>query len=149
MDKKAAIAAIRKARAHHIAWRAHAQAVMAGMPVKEAHLPDAFTDCEFGRWYYSEGQKLFSLCETFRAIEEPHQDLHYIYQQIFDILSGQTGQTTLEMLLGKPHKLSQDDLVQVQRLMPSFVHISQTLIEALSLLEAEIVKCPDEDFAAI
>ena len=38
-------------------------------------LPD-YTGCEFGKWYYSQGVKLFKDFEAFKKIEEPHKDVH-------------------------------------------------------------------------
>ena len=49
----------------------------------EQKLPD-YTQCEFGKWYYSEAIKRFKDIQAFKKVEEPHKKLH---QYVLDAIS--------------------------------------------------------------
>lgn len=45
-------------------------------------LPQLYTDCFFGKWYYGEGQFISNI-SGYKEIEQGHIDLHNIYMQIY------------------------------------------------------------------
>ncbi len=110
---------IRRAKSSHIRWRAFAQGLVAGVSVNEDRAPIQHTDCQFGTWYYSEGRELFGDSEIFMDIEGPHEMLHAIYAQVFELVKK-----------GKKEKAHAklDDLIAVSR----------TLLEQIEILESEI-----------
>jgi hypothetical protein len=61
MTKKAEILnKLRGAKSAHLRWKAHASAMVEGLPLEEGQIPIIHTDCAFGKWYYGPGQKLSS-----------------------------------------------------------------------------------------
>lgn len=146
MSKSEIIDALRMARSAHIQWRARAQALVAGISVEKEHVPVLYTDCKFGKWYYSSGQRLARL-SSFQALEEPHQQLHLVYMKIFKHLFGEDTRSLFSKLLTSKKKHDKTELAAAERLLPQLVGISQTLLEALELLEKDIHALPDKEIA--
>jgi hypothetical protein len=149
MTKKEVLGMLYAARSAHIQWRARAQALVAGLPLDKEQVPISYTDCKFGKWYYGDGQKLSSLFRSYRGIEEPHEKLHLVYMKIFNGLYGEDTTSVLGKLFGTAKKHKAEKLALVERLLPQLVQISQTLLEAIDILEKEIQSLPDEEFARL
>lgn len=120
MDEKTELLGkIRRAKSSHIRWRAFAQGLVAGVKVSEDRLPVLHTDCQFGKWYYGEGHTLLGHLDIFLDVEGPHEMLHAIYAQIY--------QLTAE---GKEE--------QAREKLEELIGVSRTLLEQIDLLEAEV-----------
>ncbi len=145
MDRKEILARLRAARAAHIKWRSYAQGLLAGMPLEEDKVPVKHTACQFGQWYYGEGQALSHL-PTYQAIEGPHDTLHAIYARIVETLFGQ--QPTPGLLARLFGRGKRDDALRqakAEDLMEKLMAVSETLLVSLDLLEKEINALSDED----
>ncbi len=118
-EKDHLLALIRKAKSSHIRWRAYAQGLVAGVKVQEDRLPISHTDCKFGHWYYGEGRSQLGDLNIFEDIEGPHEMLHAIYGQIFELVQN-----------GKSEK--------AHRKLDEMVSVSRSLLEQIELLEAEV-----------
>ncbi|CAK8721217.1 Chemoreceptor zinc-binding domain-containing protein [Candidatus Electrothrix aarhusensis] len=88
MDKTEVMTTLKLAAVSHRAWLSNAQALIDGIPLDKEKVPVSATECEFGKWYYGDGQKLKSL-PGFKEIEEPHDKLHETYMEIFTLLYGE------------------------------------------------------------
>ena len=42
--------------------------------------------CDFGKWYYGEGQKMYGDNEVYRQIEKPHKTIHDYSKRIIDLV---------------------------------------------------------------
>lgn len=118
-QKTEALSRIRQAKSSHIRWRAYAQGLVAGVKVKDERLPIRHTDCQFGKWYFGEGDELLGRIGIYQDIEGPHEMLHSIYEQIYKLV----GQGRFDMAHTKLDEL---------------VGVSRTLIEQIGLLEDEV-----------
>ncbi len=85
MDTREILDRLRTAKSAHLGWVNRARALIDGKPVDKEKVPVKHTDCIFGKWYYGDGRKLASL-PSYQAIEAPHDRLHAIYKEIFDLL---------------------------------------------------------------
>jgi hypothetical protein len=148
MSKKEIISQLRSAKSAHIQWRAFAQALVSGIPVEKDHVPVIHTSCKFGKWYYGPGQQLSSL-SSYAAIETPHEMLHQVYMKIFKLLFGKDERSGFEKLFGSDAKLKQEHQEDADLLMQKLLSISETLLEAITLLEDEIKDMSDEELAGI
>ena len=146
MKREDALEMLSHARSAHLQWRARAQALVAGVPIEKDAIPVSYTDCKFGLWYYGSGQ-LLSQLPSFRAIDEPHQNLHLIYMRIFKELFGETDQSLLSKLFGSSKRRQEANMKKAESLLPKLVGISQTLLEAVDALENDIRKMSDIEFA--
>ncbi|MCI5133128.1 MAG: hypothetical protein D3904_16840, partial [Candidatus Electrothrix sp. EH2] len=88
MDKIESITTLKIAAVSHRAWFSNAQALIDGVPLDKEKVPVSVLECEFGKWYYGEGQKLKSL-PGFQELEEAHEKLHATYMEIFTLLYGE------------------------------------------------------------
>ncbi len=148
MSKKEILAHLRSAKSGHIQWRAYAQALVAGIPIEQDHVPVVHTNCKFGKWYYGPGQQLSSL-SSYSAIDAPHEMLHQIYMKIFKLLFGKDERSGFEKLFGSSAKLKQEHQEEADELMLRLLSISETLLEAITLLEEEIKEMSEEELANI
>jgi hypothetical protein len=148
MSKKEIISHLRSAKSAHIQWRSYAQALVAGIPVEQDHVPVVHTSCKFGKWYYGPGQQLSSL-SSYNAIDAPHEMLHQIYMKIFKLLFGKDERSGFEKLFGSNAKLKQEHQEEADLLMQKLLSISETLLEAITLLEEEIKDMSEEELSNI
>ncbi len=42
--------------------------------------------CDFGKWYYGEGKKLYGSLDVYRQIEKPHKTIHEYSKRIIDLV---------------------------------------------------------------
>lgn len=148
MNKKEIMSHLRAAKSAHIQWRSYAQALVAGIPVEQDHIPVIHTSCKFGKWYYGTGQQLSSL-SSYGAIDTPHEMLHQVYMKIFKLLFGEDDRSTLQKMFGSKGTLQKKHQEEAEALMQKLLSISGTLLEALNLLESEIKDLSDEELSAI
>ncbi len=148
MEKAEALSMLQAAKSAHIQWRARAQALVSGIPLEKEQVPVAYTDCKFGKWYYGLGQQLSGL-GTYRAIEEPHQQLHLIYMKIFKHLFGDDERSFLAKVFGSKRKHRAKHNAGAQALLPHLVSVSETLLEAVEILEVEIRRMSNEELAQL
>ena len=137
IDKKDALEKLRKAKGAHIKWRAFAQALVAGVPVDEDKIPVEHTSCAFGKWYHGEGKLKLGHLPSYEGIYTPHEMLHEIYKQIFDVLHAKES-GGLRGLFTSRMARENERMELARRYMEELVGVSETLLKALDILEEEI-----------
>jgi len=136
MDTRDILDRLRTAKSAHLGWVNRARALIDGKPVDKEKVPVMPTDCIFGKWYYSDGRKLASL-PSYQAIEEPHNQLHAIYQEIFDLLFSRDKGNFIARLFdgsGKQEKRreqAREKFLELQRM-------SDVIVARLDALERDI-----------
>ncbi|HHT00662.1 MAG TPA: hypothetical protein ENK73_07385 [Thiomicrospira sp.] len=148
MTKKEIIIKLRAAKASHIQWRAYAQAIVGGFSVDQNHVPVIHTNCKFGQWYYGKGQILSSL-GGYAAIDAPHAMLHQIYMEIFKLMFGEVKKGFLGGLFTSKEKTREKNQKKADELMKNLIAVSETLLEAINMLEQEIMDLTDEEIEAL
>ena len=148
MTKKDIITQLRAAKAAHIQWRAYAQAIVGGFSIDQNHVPVIHTNCKFGQWYYGSGQMLASL-SGYAAIDGPHAMLHQIYMEIFKLMFGETKKGMFGGLFTSKEKAREKNQKQAQELMQNLVAVSENLLEAINMLEREVMDLTDEEIEAL
>ena len=144
MNKREIMGTLLSAKAAHMQWRARAQALVAGIPVGKDHVPIMYTDCKFGKWYYGEGQRLARF-SAFQAMEDPHEQLHLVYMEIFKHLFGDDERSGWAKLFGSKKRHKEQQLAAAQVLLPRLIGISQTLLDTIALLETEVEAASEEE----
>ncbi|MBK1792444.1 CZB domain-containing protein [Persicirhabdus sediminis] len=129
------LAQIRSAKAAHIQWRTNAQALLSGITISQDLVPLAHTDCKFGKWYHGEGAVLSQL-ESYRTIATPHEMLHTIYMQIYNLQAQEAQRSTIYKFLRPGSKAECEKMSQ--KLMQDLTNVSETLLSALTILESEV-----------
>jgi len=148
MNKKADILNhIRSAKAAHLRWKAHATALVEGLPLEDGQIPILHTDCIFGKWYYGSGQILNSL-NSYASLDEPHEQLHKIYMKIFKLLFGDQDKSMFSKLFGAKAKTQQNH-AEAKTMMRVLSSISVDMVEKLNRLEKDILAMSDEQIEAL
>lgn len=148
MTRQEILTQLRKAKSAHLQWRAYAQALIAGLPVQEDQVPLTHTACNFGKWYYGEGQALAPLA-SYAGIEVPHETLHRIYAEIFKLLFTEQERSLLSRLFGSASSQRDKNKAQAEALMNQLLGVSTTMLDALAQLEKEVMDTPEEDLAKL
>ncbi|TNF99421.1 MAG: hypothetical protein EP297_05615 [Gammaproteobacteria bacterium] len=148
MTKADIMKRLKSARVSHLIWRSYAQALISGMAIDKEKVPVAHTDCDFGHWYYGDGQILSSL-PSFQAIESPHKNLHSEYMHICIGLFGDecpVGEKNIDKL-GLKHTPNSND-VNNQHIR-KIIDASSALLTAIEELETDIKKREDSDLESL
>jgi len=146
MEKKMIITQLRKAKTAHIRWRSYAQALVSGVPMDENKVPVIYTDCDFGRWYYGEGQALADLA-GYRAIDDPHERLHQVYLDIFQHLFEEEDIGLFDRLIGRKAQTPENRHLEIQNKLEELLRISERLLGHIDELEHSVMKLDDETLA--
>ncbi|MCI5210668.1 MAG: hypothetical protein D3910_18210 [Candidatus Electrothrix sp. ATG2] len=105
MQKTQIVTTLKLAAVSHRAWFSNAQALIDGVPLDKDKVPVSAAECEFGKWYYGDGQRLKSV-PGFKEIEASHDNLHQTYMEIFTLLYGEEGAkpSFFSKLIGRAQK---------------------------------------------
>ncbi len=141
MNKIEVIQKVRAAKQAHMSWVMKADALIHGIPLEKEQVPVDGTECIFGQWYYGDGQSLNHLA-SFKAIEQPHFDLHSTYEQIFKILFDSNDKSFITSLFGTSKKQEEANLQKARLLFPQLKKHSEVVIQYLDKLEDEIQAMP-------
>ena len=88
MTRAAILQETTQAKIAHQRWVKRANHLISGLPVEKEFIPLEPTSCGFGKWLYTQGEKLRSIDVTRNIIEEiesQHDDLHDTYHEIYKI----------------------------------------------------------------
>lgn len=145
MDKKNVVDTLRSAALAHKKWTANALALINGVPLDKAQVPVNSTECEFGKWYYSDGQDLRDL-PGFREVEGLHDELHKTYMEIFVLLFGEVQNKTsfFGRLFGRSHKVTDANSEAAMNKYHTLENQSNMIIKQLVQLERVIMAMGDE-----
>lgn len=136
------ISKLRMAKTSHMKWISDVQILIRLGDVKEANatIPVNYTSCDFGKWYYGEGQKLDEFTE-YTDIEEIHQLVHDTYLQIYSLykkpIEGSLFNSAKKQLAERETKALKLDLILKQ--------YSKLLFELLITLEKKIKSLSNEE----
>lgn len=150
MDKNEVLDQLRAAKAAHINWVQRAKILIAGFKVDESAIPVNSTQCQFGKWFYSDAQKLNGIqnnpMECMNSIEQLHFDLHDVYLNIYKIYYETESGGFFSKIFGKKKKISEEDKQQAKEYFTSMEKISKELVAEINKMERRIVATSDKEF---
>lgn len=124
MQKSEILTMLLKAKQMHLEWRIHAENLINGMELNDVKAPVDGHSCDFGVWCQGPGRSCLNLLDRYELVLETHQVMHAVYQQIYDLAM-------------------QHNLQEAQSRMVELTQASDTLLEALDLLEQEVMASPE------
>jgi len=141
MNKETALEQVRKAKLGHKKWMSYAKAIHIGINLDKDAVPMIETDCNFGKWYYGEGQ-IFSDLESFQAIEAPHSLLHQTYMRLYKdrrkpVKSG---------FFVSKSKAQNEKKRKLDELMNQLIQVAQLLMDSLKEFEEDLKNMSDFEF---
>jgi len=153
MEKNTILDQLRAAKAAHINWVQRAKMLISGFKMEEDAIPVNSTQCQFGKWFYSDAQKLNGLrnnpLNCFEKIEKLHFDLHDIYLNIYKIYYDMEPQGFFSKLFGKKRKITDDSVKLAKEYFSSMEEVSKQLVNEINLMERRIVALPEEDIEVL
>ena len=151
MQKNEVLDHLRAAKTAHIKWVQRAKLLINGFEIQKEAIPVDSTECQFGKWFYSDAQKLNALSnnplECMAQIEALHFKLHDTYLQIYKIYFKEKQSFFAKIF--KPNKISDLELEKAQKLYDEMESISKQLLDEINRLERRLIAIPEEKIAAL
>jgi len=153
MNKEEVLSHLRVAKAAHISWVQRAKLLIEGFTINETSIPVNSTECQFGQWFYSEGQKLNDIrnnpISSMQEIESLHFKLHDVYLNIYKIYYDLEKKSFLSKVFGKKKKVSEEDKLRAKEYYKEMDAISQELVKALNIMERRIGVVNDDEITSL
>jgi hypothetical protein len=153
MNKEEILSQLRVAKAAHVSWVQRAKLLIEGFTINETSIPVNSTECQFGKWFYSDGQRLNDIrnnpIESMQEIESLHFKLHDVYLNIYKIYYDLEKKGFFSKVFGKKKKVSDEDKLLAKKYYDEMNAISQDLVKSLNLMERRINVVNDEEIKAI
>ncbi|MBD3807498.1 MAG: CZB domain-containing protein [Epsilonproteobacteria bacterium] len=154
MTKTDIVEHLNQAKAAHLRWVQRAHMLIFGFDLDKNAIPVDFTQCNFGKWLYSECQKLCSIdentCGLISEIEKLHMNLHNSYLEIFKIYFGEQKKGFFESIFGSKKKsLTEQEVKVANDHYKRLEEISSRLVDKLSLLQKRIHSVPQDTINSI
>lgn len=146
MNKQEIITTLRQAVMAHKKWVDNALCLIEGIEVDKSKVPVNGTECVFGQWYYSEGQKLRKI-PGFSEIEEAHDALHITYRQIFVLLFKEKESTFFSRLFGSSSSAEAESKAKAMEKYKVLKRESDVIRNRLVQLENMISMMSDEQLS--
>ena len=150
ITKKEVLKSIRSARREHVKWVYKAKKLVNGLDISKEEIPLKVTACEFGKWFYCDGQILLSIFkeEAVETLEAKHRELHDIYMNIFKIYFNTPNQSLLAKLLKqkKKKKISATEEQTSIKYLAQLEEVSVELISFLNVIEKKISSIDEKSF---
>jgi len=142
MTKEEVLEQLRSAKAAHVSWVQRAKLLIEGLPISEGAIPINSTECGFGKWFYSDGQRLNSVrnipIECMEDIEALHFKLHDIYLNIYKVYYASDTKGFFSKVFGKKNKVTAAETIVSKNYYDDMHAVSVELVKALNLMERRI-----------
>ncbi len=148
MEKVEVLTNIRVARRSHIIWVEHVKALVNGLDIKKEQIPIAVTACDFGKWFYCEGQILLSLFSehAVKKVENKHKELHDIYMKIYKIYFLLEKRSFFARLFRVKKRIMASEEYNALVYLSDLEKISNELITYLNIIEKRLNSISEENF---
>jgi hypothetical protein len=148
MNKEETLMHLRNAKKAHITWVHRAHALIEGLPIEKEQVPVNCTDCQFGQWFYGEGQRLNMMpsMDCLKEIEVLHFELHDMYMKIFKIYFTDEGRSFLSKFFGTRKKISSEQQDIAKHYYGSLKITSEKLISTIERLERRLFALQEGSF---
>ncbi|MBD3791404.1 MAG: CZB domain-containing protein [Campylobacterales bacterium] len=153
MQKNEVLEQLRAAKAAHVNWVQRAKLLISGFQIDESSIPVNSTQCQFGKWFYSDAQKLNALqnnpMKCMNDIEQLHFDLHDIYLEIYKIYYETESKGFFSKIFGKKKKISEDAKALAKQYFQNMEEVSKKLVEEINRMERRIVAISEKEFESL
>lgn len=150
MDKAVTLQLLGDAKKAHVKWVQRAKLLIEGLPIDEGAIPLSCTDCNFGQWFYGEGQKLNALgnMACLSDIEKAHFTLHDQYTKIFKIYFSDNDRSFFSKLFSSKKKISEEEKEMAKEHFIKLQAASDEVLDHLARLERRLYAIPQSSFDA-
>ena len=151
MEKSEVLGSIRGARRAHIMWVDRTKALVHGLDIKKDKIPIAVTECDFGKWFYCDGQILLSLFteRAVKKLDNKHKELHDVYMKIFKIYFPVARRSIFAKFLKRRRKITANDEYNALIYLSDLEKVSDDLISYLNIIEKKLNTISEEKFRTL
>ena len=153
MKKDEVLTQLRAAKEAHVNWVQKAKMLISGFTINKEAIPVNSTECQFGKWFYSDAQKLNALqnnpLECMTNIEKLHFELHAIYMKIFKIYYEMGEPGFFAKLFGAKKKIQQSDKELAIVYFDEMEKVSTRLIEEINRMERRILAISEKEMGKL
>jgi len=153
MKKEEVLEHLRLAKAAHIKWVQKAKLLINGLEIQKDAIPVDSTECNFGKWFYSDGQKLSALSnnpmECIQNIDLLHNEFHKTYHEIISIYENNKKSPGLLKKIFSKKELTQEEKQKLHDLTRELENSCQKLLAEITKMQRRIQATPQEKFEAI
>lgn len=148
MNKQETLEQLSAAKKAHIKWVNRAKSLVEGLPVEKDAIPVDSTECQFGQWFYGEGQQLNALpsMECMGKIENLHFALHDNYMKIFKLYFGEPNRSFFSKIFNLKPKISDEDKATAREYYVKLEEVSKQLLDEIGRLERRLHAMSSERF---
>jgi len=113
MDRYKILEHLVAAKRAHITWVNRAKSMIDGPAIVRGVMPLKCTECQFGLWFYKEGERFFNEFEMHAdsRVENLHNNLHEEYLKIYNIYFD----TTENLAFDKSAKMQKKVITQEEK----------------------------------
>ncbi len=127
----------------------NAQLVQSGAEPQFQSIPRNHKECTFGKWFYSDGQKLKALSnnpmECIQNIELLHSEFHRIYYDIIELYESKNNSGLIGKLFSKK-ELSDEQKQRLHTLTEELQNVHEKLLAEINKMQRRIQATPQEKF---
>lgn len=129
-------------------WVDRARSLVNGLEIKKEQIPLEVTSCEFGKWFYCDGQILLVIFseEAIKKLEDKHRELHEIYMNIFKTYFDTSTQSLLAKLFKRRKKISEREKHLAMEDLIKLEEVSSELISYLNIIEKKMNRIDEATF---
>ena len=153
MKKNEVLSQLRVAKEAHVNWVQKAKMLISGFKIDKDSIPVNSTECRFGKWFYSDAQKLNALqnnpLECMVTIEKLHFELHDCYMKIFTIYYEIDERGFFAKLFGVKKEPSEANKKLGHVYFMEMEEISSKLIEEINRMERRVLAISEKDMEQI
>ena len=148
MNKAETVKHLHSAKKAHLKWVHRAKALIEGLPIEKEAIPVACTECQFGQWFYGEGESLNTIVgkDALSEIETLHFNLHDMYMKIFKVYFGDIERSFFSKLFNLKKSVSESDKEMARNYYEQLSVISYQLIDVIDKLERRLHAMSSDTF---
>ena len=147
MDKENILKVVKDAQQDIDNMLENAKLIYEGVGLQFKSIPKNPKECRFGKWFYSDGQKLKILSnnpmECLQNIELLHEEFHKTYYDVIELYEKNKPKKGLLKIFSKKKELPKEELEQ---LLQRLEHSHEKLLGELVKMERRIQATPQEKF---
>ncbi len=132
MNNKEILTNVTSARLNHLLWRLHIESEHSGKKFKDFTVEVSEKDCEFGKWFYNEGNTIKHL-GYYDKIETLHKKTHEQYSIYLDTIKDNKG-SFLKNVFKSKTKI-ENEKGKLNEIFNNIINISHRLVSELKQLE--------------
>jgi hypothetical protein len=144
MNKQHIIKTIQQAKPEHMDWIKQGHKILQGEAQEHLKKPVECTACNFGQWYYEEGNKLVNIPQLIE-LEALHKEIHQSYTALY-YMTFDRRKKARSTIITANREIPVDEKCFRQKKLKQLEKKTVKMILALGAIEKKVAAMQDKDF---